>query len=446
MPNVLFIARIFPPATGSAVQRPVKFAKYCARLGWRPFVVTCQDEFLERDESLCRDISSDVRVCRVFSPEPQLLRDAIVRKWKRWRILSLFLRAINKVYSIAYYRIAFPDWFAGWIPAGFFAAARLLKKEGASLVYVHSQPPSSLVIGLLLKKIYRVSLVLDYDDPWTTSPDYFPAKGFRRKAGHWLEELVLKSADRIVYCKESIRGEIMEQFRGLDSRLFVFIPNGYDPEDYHGSADATGAGKLKIVYTGKMTRKFCYSPESLFSALKAIKEEGAVTALNIEVCVAGLVSPEYTRLITDLNIQDMVHFEGYLDHARSVALIEQADALLLVIESRDGIEASAGFAGSMPAKIFEYMFTGKPVLAIVPPGPEEQLLRDAGIGFIARPNDPVSVKRALMEVIAACNGTGGKAAAPDREFIRQFDRSRQAEKLVAEFETLLKETCRSRAE
>jgi hypothetical protein len=98
-----------------------------------------------------------------------------------------------------------------------------------------------------------------------------------------------------------------------------------------------------------------------------------------------------------------------------------ADALLLIIESQTDRLTSLSFAGSMPSKIFEYLYAGKPILAIVPPGPERRLLERHRSVYLAEPNDPPSVTRALLEMLAQPWVRGGTVAVT-RGDLQAFDR------------------------
>ena len=53
-------------------------------------------------------------------------------------------------------------------------------------------------------------------------------------------------------------------------------------------------------------------------------------------------------------------FDGYVDHARALAAMRSADLLLLIANTTGGAEAT------VPGKLFEYLASGTPILAVVP--------------------------------------------------------------------------------
>lgn len=432
--RVLFIVGSFPPAGGSAVQRQAKFAKYLESFNCRVHVLTERDFRATRDESMLGEIPASVKVHRAFSLEPDCLHKKIEDTFVKHSVRGRFLNVMLKIYSVLYYRIVMVDWTIGWVPFAIRKGEEIIEKENIDVIFALHDPPTPFLVGYHLKKKYGLPLVIDYSDPWTTDPFY--------PEGNWigrlnkslcvsLESRCLKSADSVVYCKQSTYDTVMEQFEGLDRKKFVLIPNGYDLEDFRKQDRNDGSHPFRIVYTGKLTNRYCYSPRSFFSALKALLEEKVISAGEVEVLLAGIASQEHLDLIGENGLQKIVRHLGYLDHEKSTELVQSADALLLIVESPLGRAASEAYSGSMPAKIFEYLCTGKPILGIVPEGAEADILRKSRLGLIARSNDLASVKRALAELL----GRRGSEQHPDPDwdFIRTFDRRLLAGQLASVF-------------
>lgn len=435
--NVLFLVSWFPPAGGSAVLRPAKCVKYLEQFNCRVHVLTEQDFRRVRDEAILKDIPASTRVHRVFSLEPECLQKKIQEACANATWLRRFLKGLLKIYSVLYYRIAFVDWSIGWIPFAIRRGAEIIKREGIDVIYALSTPATPFLVGYHLKKKFGLPLVIDYADPWTTDPFFPEGSGILRlnkQMCAFLESRCLKAAECVVYCKQSTHDTVMEQFEGLDRGKFVLIPNGYDLEDFRKPDRNDGSHPFRIVYTGKLTNRYCYSPRSFFSALRALLDEKVISAGEVEVLLAGIASQEHLDLIEENGLQKIVRHLGYLDHDKCAELIQSADALLLIIESPLGRAASEAYSGSMPAKIFEYLCTGKPILGIVPEGAEADMLRKSRLGLIAQPNDPSSVRRALAELLG--RRERARHPDPDWDFIRTFDRRVLAGQLASVFHGL----------
>ena len=429
MHAILFIARIFPPWGGSAVQRPAKLAKYFPSFGILPHVITGPSIVPLSDDSLLSEIPDSVPVHRVFTFEPDILRLLINKNQKSGDLFRLFLKIVLKCYSIVYCRIAFPDQFIGWAPFSFITSLLLIRKNNLELIYVHGQPACSMLIGYFLKKVTHKPLVVDYTDPWMATPGYYPQTGFIGRRSKAAEKIILNAADLVFYVKKSIYDDIAVSYQVKDTHKYIFMPHGYDAADFSPRSISRGLGKFKIVYTGKLTKKYCYSPESFFKALQGLLKEDKINADSIEVVCAGLISQEYLALIRDWGLQNIIRHIGYVSHKESIALIQSSDALFLAIESEKGKQISESFSGSLPAKIFEYLYTGRPVLAIIPHGFEYELIQKSNLGFFAEPNNPGSVKDALENLLLSSHSDKNKPQ-PNWEFIHSFDRKNLTEKLA----------------
>jgi len=392
--NILLITRSFPPLTGSAVHRPVKFAKYLLRYNYRPVILTARNYSDLHDESLLHNLPNFISVQRVFSFEAEQLNFFMHRRYPRPSLISLCLRSIFKIYSFLYYRVIIPDIAAGWLPLAFTAALEIVRRDNIDLIYIHAPPFSSFLIGCFLKRhCPHIPLILDYDDPWTTIKRYYPGNILQKAIVQSMERNALSKADRVIYCKPSIYESIIKKWPELQKDKFNFIPNGFDPEDFSTKQDGGDRRRLRIVYTGKLRPYYCYSPISFFLALRALLDEGKIAPDSLEIILAGLISDHYRQMIHSLKLQETVQAIGHVSHLETGNLIASADILLFIMESEEGKEASAEFSGSLPAKIFEYIYAGKPIFAIAPTGYEADLLSVTKTGFRAEPNNVEDIKK-----------------------------------------------------
>jgi hypothetical protein len=441
----LFITHAFPPACGSPVYRPLKFVKFLPEYGWKPVVVTPRKNIPPHDLSLCKDIPDGTRVHEVFSLFPENLKALLENKHKRQAIgvvKYIFLRSLLKFFSIFYYRMVLIDWHDGWVPFAFRKATQILKGEGVDLIFVDMEPPSSSIIGLVLKKVTGKSLAIDYHDPWTTSVYAKKKKTLKNWIAEKLEHKVLKSADLVTAGKVLIIEEIQKKYPDLNKRKMFTIFSGFDPDDYKGLVKKR-KNKFIITYTGKLSEKYYYSPETFLFAMGELMTEGNIAVDDVSAIFVGTVTEDYQNrfwnIIKENGLENVVVSTGQVDHKLCATYQINTDVLLYIVEAVRDEELSYEFAGAVPSKIYEYIYTGNPILAIVPPGFEADLIRSTRTGYIAEPNNVQSVKRLIFKLFNMYKH-GSLQTHPNQEEIQKYSRKTLTGILAEQFDQIYQTT------
>jgi glycosyltransferase involved in cell wall biosynthesis len=85
-------------------------------------------------------------------------------------------------------------------------------------------------------------------------------------------------------------------------------------------------GPLRLGYLGVVG-----SQDGLDDAVRAVAETQARSDVDFEVRIAGdgPALPSARALAAEFGLQDTIHFEGWLDHARVGAFLEGIDAMLV---------------------------------------------------------------------------------------------------------------------
>jgi glycosyltransferase involved in cell wall biosynthesis len=119
-------------------------------------------------------------------------------------------------------------------------------------------------------------------------------------------------------------------------------------------------------------------------------------------------------------LSDVVRFEGQRPHRETLEM-EAGAHVLLLLKHR-----SPRFRELVPGKIFEYLASGRPVLAVVPEGPAAELVRGLGCGWVVPPQAPGRVADALES--AWSGGAPPRHAPADRT---QYSRRNLSGRLAA---------------
>ena len=84
-------------------------------------------------------------------------------------------------------------------------------------------------------------------------------------------------------------------------------------------------------------------------------------------------------------------------------------------------------AAVLPSKVFEYLASGRPILAAVPPGDCREILERCGGAAIADPRDPATIAAQLGRLLAGVDTTAPRK----NECIEQFDFRHIAKRMAA---------------
>jgi glycosyltransferase involved in cell wall biosynthesis len=181
-----------------------------------------------------------------------------------------------------------------------------------------------------------------------------------------MEGAVLRGAAALVFATPTMRRLYVNACPGIEKRTHI-IENGVDTEDLPCRPIAAMNAELcRFVYTGSMSST--RSPEALLAGWKRAADSSDEFAAHAVLVVAGWPGGPYanSRLreaATRMGVERYVAYAGYLQHRVAVELQFGADVLVALV----GLGPSA--AGG---KSYEYVASGRPVLAVAPEGGEAE--------------------------------------------------------------------------
>lgn len=384
--RVLFFAYHFPPVGGGSVQRSARFARLLPEYGYEPVVLAgpgrVRSRWMPEDETLADDIPRGMEVHRTEGPEP--------------------LPAVGKVATLNRLLRRPEAWTRWW-----WSSARELGAKVApttELLYVQMQPYDSAEPGAWLSSVSGKPWVADLLDPWALDEMMVYPTGLhrRRELARMRSQLATASAV-VMNTPEAVR-RVREHVPELDETPVVSISNGFDPRDFEGEPPRRDDGKFRIVHTGYLHTElgsqmrnrdairriaggavpgldiYTRSHVFLLGAVQRLLADDPSMADTLEVHLAGVL----TDLDREIAAQSpVVRLHGYVDHEQTVALQRSADLLFLPMQNLpEGTRATI-----VPGKTWEYLASGRPILAAVPHGDARDVLLAAGTAHVARPDD-----------------------------------------------------------
>lgn len=375
--RVLIITYYWPPSGGSGVQRWLKFAKYLPECGWEPVIFTPENpDFELKDPSLEKDIHPQTEVIKFPIWEPYNL----FRKFKKDSLkdTSKILESkkpsfIDKLGIWLRANVLVPDPRIFWKkPAVTFLHD--LIRQGQFDAIITTGPPHSLhLIGLDLKRATGITWLADFRDPWSQWEflDTLPMLDFIRKRHQKMEKQVLTKADAIV----TISPTFQHDLQILAQRPVHLLTNGYDegdlPEGFHQTVPPQD--HVEILYTGVID-----AIRNPLPFMNALKETFGSSTAKVKLRFVGKVSEAVTQAIAeDPWLSEHVSLEGYHAHQEVFKFYQQADLLLLILTDTKNAQ------GNIPGKLFEYMSTGRKILALGDPkGDAANILSSANAGNV----------------------------------------------------------------
>lgn len=416
--HILFIAYYFPPLGGIASLRSLKHVKYLSQLGYKVNVLSVRTGLIRhpKDPSLLAEIPADVKVWRAFCPDAT------------WLFKLLWGLKLNSVVRFLQQRVLIPDHEVLWRPFAKRMLPRLVRRDPKlSLAVISSGPPSSLSLGLLLKHRFRIPFICDFRDEWTNNPERiniaFPAATQSRELV--MESRVVSAAGGISYLSQVMRDNFCHNYPFLETKPSAIIPNGFDDSDFEGLTASCDASVFRLVYWGSFYDR--RQPDPLWQTILGLVEAGKLDSEKFRVDVYGKNTPAFVlgRYASDPVLARILNLHPFLSYRNGLRELMCAAALLLYIPSGKNTESV------LTGKIFDYLRTGKPVLAIVPPrGLAAELLTWAGTGYIADQQDLPGIAAKLLELFQLWQSGGLTEIRVDPEYLRQFSRQELAQRLA----------------
>jgi glycosyltransferase involved in cell wall biosynthesis len=416
--KVLMVAYQFPPMGGSGVQRTVKFAKYLDGFGWMPVVFTRKTGSMEvTDHSLVNDIPPHVTIIRStaydFTNLPGLMK--------------LPGKFIGR-------KILIPDSERLWQIAGVKAVSEAVKSLNIDLLYTTSYPYSDHLMGLAIKKRFPdLPWIADFRDEWINNP-------YLKDKPHWrlrmniekkMEKQVLDRADRLI-TNTPVMMENFITLSGADREKFSVIPNGYDEDDFKDmDRGHRHNARFTMTYTGALYGR--RHPGTFFKALSELISQGIVKHDDIAVRFIGHYKTAVLQAEVDrFGLGNVVEILPYMQHRQCLEKLVESDALLLIEGSGPGGEAF--YTG----KVFEYMASGRPILAVIPEnGAAAGLIRETRTGVVCDFQKHTDIVKGLKKLYDEWK-SGQSSYSPDVGKIKSYERKELTAKLVSVFNEAMK--------
>jgi hypothetical protein len=352
--RLLVISPHWPPINAPDLQRVRMSLLYYRQFGWEPVVLTVHPDDVAgtREPELEQTYPPDVRIVRCR---------ALPLRWtRRIGLRNVGLRA----------------W---WSLLG--SGSRLLREERYDLVLFSTTQFITFTLGPLWRRWFGVPYVIDIQDPWRTNyyerPDAPPPPGGRkyllaRCLAFCFEARTYRRAAGFISVSQRYLTDLAERYPWFQDKPQAAIHFGVSAADfeYLRSRPAAGArlvrqpGRIHLLYTGAAGPIMPHALNMLFSTFARYRQAHPERAARFHFhfygtsyVPAGKGKPSVLPVAKEHGLADYVEeIPHRIGHLESLALLSQADALILL--------GSSDLAYS-PSKLYPYYLSGKPILSVV---------------------------------------------------------------------------------
>jgi glycosyltransferase involved in cell wall biosynthesis len=409
MKNVLLITSHILPSEHVGAVRPTKFAKYLPEFGWRPVILTPKRN-RESDK-----IEADIPIYYARFPNP----DRIFALGRRLfpKLASLPPTNSKKTPKIEFFsrKQVFVDWL--FIPDEEVTGVPFAVKKGLEIaktycidaIFATGMYFSCHLIGLILSRSLKCPLIVDFRDPWLTSPFFYYPTKIHRRIHAILEGKVVESSARVITVSKPIYQDFLERYPDQNPDKFQVIHNGYDSEDFVDLEPLpVSKNTIEIVHSGSL-----YPGREPMSFLQAVTLLDSSILKRIKITFLGRNALGLRSVVEQLGLQDIIALKDYMPYYQSLEYISGATILVVL--------PGLGH-GSLTTKLFEYLKMGKFILALSPPCNKAlpEVLENANVGLVVDSDSPDRIAKGLTHLVRMVDS--GAEVEPNWTYIEQFDR------------------------
>ncbi len=421
MKKVLIISYYWPPAGGVAVLRNLKFVKYLRDFGWEPIVYAPKNaDYNQLDLDNFKEIPDGIETLRYPIIEPFSLFRKFTGRKKTDKTNPVYARESSA---------GFMDKFSIWVRANFFIPdarflwikpsvkylSEYLKENKVDAILTDGPPHTNTVIGQQLSEKFNIPWLADFQDPWT-QVDYYKMFNIGKRADRKhkkLEQETFKTAKQITIASPSWADDLEK----IGAKKPEVIYYGYDEDDFSG-VNANRGDKFIISHAGLLG--IDRQPDTFLIVLADICNSNPQFKNDLQLKFAGVVDFTIKQKIDELGLNENFIDLGTIDRKEAIQLMLDSSLLLLPVNKADNAK------GRLPGKIYEYLRTFNPILALGENGSDvEGIISSTKSGINCQYDDYAGIKEFVLDVYNKTFETKST-----KELIARFSVKNQTKKIA----------------
>lgn len=363
--RLIVVAPYFPPRRRVGAERPYKFVRYLPDFGVDALVVCLETPGATLSEGEQRALARSER----FELRTPFDRTSGEQGKKR---------ALERGSPRADFDRYMP--IDSWWPLLMAQLPRALRAAHAfapDAVWSTADPWSSHALARKLARALRRPWIADFRDPWSLCRVRNQGRpALVRAIDRRAERAYLRDASAVTFTAERTTELYRAAYPELAAR-FATIENGFDPQGFGEPFDvaqpreAVAPGEaLVLSFFGRFRALSPATPT--IRLLARLRELDADAVARVRVQSVGGLSGDDLALAERMGVAEAFSEQREVPRERTLATLRSADLLLLsTAPDRDEI---------IPAKLFDYLAAGRPVLSLCENGDVAQILARTGQG------------------------------------------------------------------
>ena len=411
--QMLMLAYYYPPQNEIGAARPHRFARWLNRNGVDVTVVTSAP--LDAADSAVTTQVVHVPGVRFARRTRPLMSAGPAAYPRSTRYGAAVLHVAERLFMPYDERL-------GWFPYAYTAAVQTL---APNTVLFSTHPPTvTHLTALALKHRHGHPWIADFRDPlWGN-----PYRTSQRAAliDPLIERLTVENADAVIANTEASAAVLRQRYPEMQHKVHT-VWNGYDPEDPIEPVPVPRRARRVIAHVGTLYGNRTLLPLAL--SIERLLARGALEAGGLMVRQVGRTDPAcHDRTdprMKALEAQGCLSIDDdNVPRAQARAEMVGADWLLLL----DMNLINPGL--QVPAKTYEYIRSGRPILALTVPGSSTaHVLALSGVPHACV--DLTGTTDAFDAGVLAFLRTSHQPSVPSAAFMKAFAAPRQVCELMA---------------
>lgn len=347
------------------------------------------------------------------------LRKRLQRRWQFKLVETLLLLPVMPLYLLEKVLINLEsEW--SWFVMASIRGLLLQRRYRPTVVYSTGGSASAHMAALLISRFSRVRWLAETQDPLVHDHDWQRSRVVY-SLYRWLERQIAVSSNAFIFLTdralENARQRIAKPFTGV-----VIRPGA--PANLFGTERYAKGAVCRFAHFGSLAGS--RNLMVLLTAIDQLVREKPRERSRIRVeCYGSLDGASETRM-KELGLRDLVVNHGLIDRQEAVREMQQADCLLL-------IQNTTFFATeTIPSKVYEYLLSGRPILALLHGNEELSTLLGERGHFVVAADDPQAVREAMEALLRLHAETEGArlSAQVEAESLLVMDAVRQLIRLA----------------